>query len=478
MPKRVRRCGVCSTLGLLAVLACDSPISGPAPVKLNAATLSPNPFMITAMVATVDCSGPAIAVEVRYRASGDSGVTLRTPVSGCPHAVDLLGLLPGTSYATAVKIWGAAGDSASSNGPDITTDTLPSALPQVTTQILGTPPSGLTAFAVIVPSRTTGYALIVDSIGRIRWYMTLDRFITDLEPQPNGHYTLSLGEFDPFLGSSSSINSEYDELDLAGRTLRRWATTGGYFTDNHEFRFTKRDTGLLLGLESRLTDLTAFGGPATGMVVGNVLQEVDSVGRVLFSWSAFDHLSLTDIDTSISLASSPVDWNHGNAIEIDRDGNYLVSFRSLSEVTKIDSRTGAVIWRLGGVANQFQFLGDTLKFSFQHGIRRLANGDVILFDNGNTHSPQFSRAIEYQLDEVARSATAVWSYRPNPDIYSAALGLAQRLANGNTLVTFGLPGTVHEVTPGSQLAWTLTLPPNFFIYRAYRIRSLYDPSLE
>ena len=178
------------------------------------------------------------------------------------------------------------------------------------------------------------------------------------------------------------------------------------------------------------------------------------------------------------MTSSPVDWNHGNAVEIDHDGNYLLSFRSLSEVTKIDSRTGAVIWRFGGVANQFQFLGDPLQFSFQHGIRRLANGHVILFDNGNTHTPPFSRAVEYQLDEVARTAMAVWSYRPTPDLYSAALGLAQRLSNGNTVVTFGLLGTVHEVTPNSQLTWELTLPPNFFIYRAYRIRSLYNPALE
>ena len=474
-PSRLR---VFSLLALLASVGCDSPMLGPAPVKLNALTLRPSPLMVTAVVATVDCSGAALAFQVAYRASGDSGATPRTAASGCPDVVDVLGLLPATTYTTTAKIWGASGDSAIINGPDITTAAIPSDLPAVTTQTFGMPPSGLTAFAVIVPSRTHGYALIVDSIGRIRWYMTLDRFITDLEPQPNGHYALSLGAFDPFVGSSSSINSEYDELDIAGRTVRRWATTGGYFTDNHEFRLTPSGTGLLLGLHPQSMDLTTFGGSATATVVGNVLQEVDSVGRVLFSWSAFDHFSITDIDPSVSLTSSPVDWNHGNAVEIDHDGNYLLSFRSLSEVTKIDSRTGAVIWRFGGVANQFQFLGDPLQFSFQHGIRRLANGHVILFDNGNTHNPPFSRAVEYQLDEVARTATAVWSYRPAPDLYSAALGLAQRLSNGNTVVTFGLLGTVHEVTPTSQLAWQMTLPPNFFIYRAYRIQSLYDPSLE
>jgi len=146
-------------------------------------------------------------------------------------------------------------------------------------------------------------------------------------------------------------------------------------------------------------------------------------------------------------------------------------------VTKIDAHTGAVLWRLGGARNEFRFQPDTLKFSFQHGLRRLPNGNLILFDNGNTHSPNFSRAVEYRVDEGARTATLVWQYRPNPDLPSLALGFAQRLANGNTLVTFGPRGTIHEVSSSSQLLWELTIPQGLWIYRAYRINSLYDPAL-
>src|SRR2546422_8868367 len=105
------------------------------------------------------------------------------------------------------------------------------------------------------------------------------------------------------------------------------------------------------------------------------------------------------------------------------------------------------------------------------------SGNYILFDNGNTHNPPFSRAVEYRLDQSAKTATLVWSYRPNPDIFSFALGFAQRLRDGNTLTTFGVLGTVHEVTPLGQVAWKLTLPPGDWIYRAYRIRSLYEPYL-
>ena len=233
-----------------------------------------------------------------------------------------------------------------------------------------------------------------------------------------------------------------------------------------------------MGFDFRTMDVSAMGGASNAQVLGNILQEVDSHGRVLFQWNAFDHLSITDIDPSVPFNRPRIDWTHANAVDVDADGNYLVSFRHLSEVTKIDARTGAVIWRLGGVRNQFLFIGDTLKFSLQHGVRRLANGNVILFDNGNGHNPQFSRAIEYHLDETNYTATAVWTYRPAPDVFSFALGLAQRLGNGNTLVTFGTPGTVHEVSPTSNLVWTLTVPPGFWIYRAYRIASLYQPALQ
>ena len=471
-----------STFGLATTIACDSPTSTPAPdpplpVNVTDVSFTPNPLMVTAAVARVECSGPVAAVQVSYigpgGSSSDYGSTPRFPVSACPADVNVLGLLASTHYATWTTVWGEGGDVHTVVGPDLTTDALPPDLPQVTTQVFAGPPVGLTAFTVFSGSQTPpGYALIVDSIGRVRWYLAdLSAATIDLHPQPMGHYTLTRG--------TASFGELYDELDRDGTFLRRWTAVGGYLTDNHEFRFTPQRTGLLLGFDSRTMDLTAYGGSATAEVHGNILEEVDSLGQVHFLWNAFDHFSITDVDPSIPLTSSVIDWNHGNAIEIDSDGNYLVSFRHLSEITKIDSKSGNIVWRWGGVKNEFEFIDDALKFSFQHGIRRLANGNYILFDNGNTHDPPFSRAVEYRLNQTAKTATLAWSYRPSPDIFSAFVGFAQRLGNGNTLVTFGPQGTLHEVSPSGQLVWTLTvtLPPGNLVYRAYRIASLYDPGL-
>jgi len=470
-------------LTVAVAAACNLPpdIAAPAPVVVRVVDISPNSNMVTAAVARVDCGGSVTALQVVYEAPGvDSGQTPRLVVNRCPAFADLLGLLASTTYRTTVTLWGSRGDSTSVAGPAVSTGPLPNGLPSVTVQSVGPSPNGLTAFAVFNPAiLTDGWALIVDSVGRVRWYLHKDRFITDLQPQPGNRYTVSVAQPEPLSFSVLDyLPSEYQEVDLAGNFLRKWTTTGGFVTDNHELRFTSSGTAILMGVDFRQEDLSALGGSSAAQVLGNVLQEVDSLGGVKFQWNAFDYFTVTDIDPGVPLTTSRIDWNHGNAIDLDADGNYLVSFRNLSEITKIDSHTGNIIWRLGGRQSQFQFIGDTLKFSFQHGARRLPNGNLILFDNGNGHSPPFSRAIEYRLDEHAMTASAVWSYRPTPDIFSLALGLAQRLSSGNTLVTFGVQGTVHEVTPSSQRVWVMTLGGGYWLYRAYRIASLYEPSLK
>jgi hypothetical protein len=105
----------------------------------------------------------------------------------------------------------------------------------------------------------------------------------------------------------------------------------------------------------------------------------------------------------------------------------------------------------------------------------LPNGDVILFDDGDDDVPPFSRAVEYALDTDAGTATLVWSAHATPQLEDFALGYAQRLSNGNTLITYGAARQVQEVSPDGALVWDLydLSTDDFGIYRAYRLASLY-----
>jgi hypothetical protein len=170
-----------------------------------------------------------------------------------------------------------------------------------------------------------------------------------------------------------------------------------------------------------------------------------------------------------NLTAATIDYVHGNAIEVDADSTLMISCRHMDEITKISRETGDIVWRWGGKHNEFTFIGDTLRFSHQHAIRRLPGGTVTLFDNGNFHPTQYSRAMEYQLDEVNKTATSVWEYRNSPDVYGGAMGYVQRLENGNTLISWGTGATaLTEVRPDGQKTVEMTLPAGIFSYRGFR----------
>ena len=51
--------------------------------------------------------------------------------------------------------------------------------------------------------------------------------------------------------------------------------------------------------------------------------------------------------------STPYDYFHINSVNLDTDGNLLISGRRTSTVYKVDRQTGNVIWRLGGKESDF-----------------------------------------------------------------------------------------------------------------------------
>src|SRR5204863_9360513 len=78
--------------------------------------------------------------------------------------------------------------------------------------------------------------------------------------------------------------------------------------------------------------------------------------------------------------SQPDDYFHVNSIDVDTDGNLLVSARNTHAVYKLKRRTGAILWRLGGKRSDFA-MGPGTRFAWQHDARRRPDGTVSLFDN-------------------------------------------------------------------------------------------------
>ncbi len=157
-----------------------------------------------------------------------------------------------------------------------------------------------------------------------------------------------------------------------------------------------------------------------------------------------------------------------------RHQDWVVKFRYTN-----GTGDGTILWRLGnqGDFNIASAVGtvDYPWFSHQHNIETNSNGNLTLFDNGNTRVRTVkgnSRGQALKLDESSRTATLVM----NLDLgaFSTATGSTQVLSNGNATFDLGFIGSttsVREFTPSNALVAQQDSPQNS--YRSFRMRSLY-----
>ncbi len=289
------------------------------------------------------------------------------------------------------------------------------------------------------------WLIIFQNDGTPYFFRESNSHVWDFTVQPNG----LLSYMD---GATAKVMNEHFEI------IRKYKCRHGYVTDPHEFQMLPNGHVLLIAQDTQVLDLSKVieGGRTNANVVGTHIQELDTDKNVVFEWRCWDNYRIADAQ-NVALNSQTVHYVHMNAVDVDYDGNILVSARHLNEITKIDRNTGDIIWRLGGVNNQFDFVNDPDRFDYQHHIRAVPNSPnhYTLLDNGNNHSPHYSRAVEYAVDEAQKTATKVWEYRPNPDVFTHWMGSVQRLPNGNTLIGWAhekLP-KVTEVSPGGQVVY-------------------------
>ena len=241
--------------------------------------------------------------------------------------------------------------------------------------------------------------------------------------------------------------------------------------DNHDFHILPDNELLLLSYDSVPADLSAYG--LDDYIDESVIQIVDRDSKqVKFEWRSLNEIQFE------SQLYQPLrnDYAHINSAVIDWDGNILASLRGISQVVKIDRSTGQILWKFGGRENQFEITNDPyIGACWQHDVSRLDNGNILIFDNGRQCLPfdsreEYTRITEYKLDEVNRQAELVWSYQQD-DFYAAALGSAERLENGNTLIGWGRgPGVLlTEVNPYKQKVLEMKmLSPGYLTYRVRR----------
>lgn len=328
-----------------------------------------------------------------------------------------------------------------------------------------------------------------------------------LDPDRNGgrkgHVGVQLSSSSDSRGGIYA-NGTMGQLDWDGKRVWEWG--GGIARQNHDWELLPNGNWLVLNTVPRVV-------PELGPeVIGDQgLVEVAPDGTTVWDWRSGDHLSelgLSDLGLELlreAVARDPNDpWgclemNSASTLgpnkwyENEKDpkqksvfhpDNIIISFRKANIVAIIDKGSSRIVWRLGpyfdeksGSQHQRILRYNTPRpldqISGQHNPHIIpkglaGSGNVLLFDNqGGAGYPHASLGIYagsrvLEIDPTTKQI--VWQYTaedsglPPWTFFSAFVSNAQRLPNGNTLITEGMQGRLFQVTPEGKVVWEYYSP--------------------
>jgi len=455
---------------------------------------------------------------------GSSGRALNFFDYTTNHSITLLGFKPSSTNQITVTIRDKYRNAFTSPIPlRFVALPLPVNMPLMTlkTNSPGNMEPGYTLFRAANNNNNGVYATIVDQNGQVVWY----------SPLPSAADVRQLANGDLFMATSDTKG--FAEYNMLGQRVRTWLAPASLPVDSHENLLTDHGSILYINnfkqtftnFPSSVTDSNAPPLATANVSCNRIIELSANDSSLLNTWSLIDMFDPVRIDyLTFLIPAYGIDVEHANAIiEDPRDNSIIVSMRNQDAVVKF-SRTGQIKWILGPHENWGpewqQYLltpvGSPFGWQYgQHGPILTPQGTLLLYDDGNCRAEPFdvkvadqtnySRAVEFSIDETNMQVSQVWEYgRTNDDrLYTDRVGNASWLpSQGNVLVTFGyvlyengLPPNpfapsatmvrIKEVTHNPEPAVVFDLQvfdsgnTNRFytgglVYRSYRIPDLYS----
>ncbi len=268
-------------------------------------------------------------------------------------------------------------------------------------------------------------------------------------------------------------------------------------------------------------------------IYDDVIIEIDWEGNVVWKWECykhFDELGFSDAakkaiyEHPAGLHAGAYDWCHINSMstigpnkwydagdERFHPDNIIMDGRCINTIFIISKKTGEIVWKLGpdyseGKAKE---IGWIIGQHHAHVIPRglPGEGNILVYDNGgfggygapNEMSPTGTNCVKRDYTRILEidpiKMEIVWQVTPNSfkgldvpftasGFYSSYVSAAQRLPNGNTLITEGANGRLIEVTADCEVVWEYISPywgtvrDTNRVYRAYRYPYDYVPQVE
>lgn len=272
------------------------------------------------------------------------------------------------------------------------------------------------------------------------------------------------------------------------------------------------------------------------LLLDDKIIEVNWEGAIIWEWNASEHFHELGFDEGAKniLARDPNmrpagggmgDWLHINSMSLLGDNkwydngderfnpeNIIWDSREANILAIISKKTGKIVWKIGpnyDTSNELQKLGWIIGQHHVHLIPKglPGEGNILIFDNGgwagygvpNPASPTGRQNVKRDYSRILEinpiTLEIIWQYTPkeagfiepldSSRFYSPFVSSAQRLINGNTLITEGSDGRIFEVTKDYEIVWEYINPyknnEKFsmnMVYRAYRAPYDWVPQLE
>jgi len=270
-------------------------------------------------------------------------------------------------------------------------------------------------------------------------------------------------------------------------------------------------------------------------LLDDVIYEVSWEGDILWEWACSDHFGELEFSEAArnAMARNPNmvvgkgkvgDWMHMNAISTlgpnrwhdagdqrFHPDNIIWDGRQTNIIAVTDKKSGRIVWQIGPDYDRSEALRELGWIIGQHHAHMIprglpGEGNILVFDNGgfagygspnpgaaqghNNALRDFSRVLEF--DPITLKIMWRYSYieaglipkMTSHKFYSPLISSAQRLPNGNTLITEGSGGRIFEVTRSGGIVWEYISPyygmdnMSNHVYRAYRVPYDWVPQLD
>lgn len=397
------------------------------------------------------------------------------------HSYVVLGMRPDRGHTLMIRVKDRAGVIVEGeHSIKFRTDPLPDDFPPLDTRIsrIDEMEPGVTFFGIRKSAssgaKTYGMLVALDEAGEVVWYRDVGYTTGDIKRLKNGNFIYL------------SFDHKAIEIDMLGSVVNHWSAAkrwpdlhrdgGSLPVDaeafHHEIYEMPNGHFLVMSIETREfdeyptseTDPDAPMAPAT--VVGDVVVEFRRDGVIVNQWHLLDILdpyrfgygSLSDYWVRRGIENSN-DWSHTNAVVYDEsDDTLILSVRHQDAVVKFRRSDGELVWILGTHEGWrepwskylLQPEADLEWQYHQHNSILTQDGTIMLFDNGDFRARPFSpklspaenysRVVEFDVDEENMTVKQVWSYGgPGDEAYYCPFicGAGIMPQTGNVLACFG-----------------------------------------